>query len=164
MRNGVAADIILVTLIAVIGKGMAHAARCFPLEGQDAIKHAVFRRAGVPDRWLWRNNAGEPLRALEGVRRKRAVRRDPAIIGQAVRHVIVIFGENLEGVFLGRIGDIIPEIVGLVAVDQLSVVGICILGVVFILARHGGQEVGKALDPLVFERPVHAAGLVDAEF
>ena len=60
--------------------------------------------------------------------------------------------------------DVVPEVVGLVAINQFSVMGIRVLDIVLVLSRHGCQEVGKALDPLMFEGPVDTTGIVDAKF
>ena len=62
------------------------------------------------------------------------------------------------------IGNIIPQIVRLISLDQLVVLRIGIHRIAFGVSRHARHEVDKAFDALVLERPVYTTGIVYAEF
>ncbi len=87
---------------------------------------------------------------------------EPAIVDDAVGHALVIIREEFGHLLFRRPGDVVPEHVGFVAVDQFAQLCGGVGGVVA-LGGHASEHVAEIGDRFRPCRPIEAAGVVEAE-
>ncbi len=169
--------IVSVRVVAVEAEGMAHALRRFPLLFRDLVEGGVFRRAEIAMRRHLRNDAArfrlahprlqhavEPAaHEFEAQQQRAPASRHPAVVHNAVVLRIVIVGEQLQLAAERRgPGNVVPQDGGLVTRDQLARLRVGIGGIIAAGRRAG--EIAQRAQRLAVERPVYAAGVIDAEF
>ncbi len=88
--------------------------------------------------------------------------RQPAVVQHALRHGVVVVGEEFQLVVeRRRPGDVVPQNRGPIAVDQLAGLRIGIGRIV--ATRRRAHEIAQGAQRLAVERPVDAAGIIDTE-
>ena len=136
--DAITADIVFICFVPIIGKRMAHAARRFPQERKDTVKHAVFGRTRIPNLRHRRKQSRQAFGLIESTFRQLTIWRNPPVIRQAFWNGVVVFGDVILRVGVSRIAFVIP--------------------------RHARHEIDETFDALVLESPVDTSGIVDAEF
>ncbi len=121
-----------------------------------------FQRVGILPQGLLDGEVDEPPGHPRPHQQRRDVRLAPSIVDDAVWMGVVVVGKQPEqAVAIRGPADVVPQHVRLVLRDELSHLGISIGRIV--AARSGPDVVAERPRDPWLERPVHAAGVIDAE-